>query len=272
MMTHMAVSGSSDPARRPSRVKLDPACAEAVEPAREAALASSGTHAVGEHLGVVPEADRVATHLFACTHPGYRGWRWNVTVVRASRAKVVTVDEVALLPGEDALLAPRWVPWAERIRPEDVTAGKLMPTAPEDPRLEPGYTGGERAAGTDPAEASQIRAVVAELGLGRERVLSPYGRSEAAVRWLSGDGGPDNPMSRQAPGPCVACGYFVRLQGSLGEIFGVCANEMSPSDGRVVAVDHGCGAHSDVVPDDGAGDLPAPVWDTITLAEGSLFD
>jgi len=27
--------------------------------------------------------------------------------------------------------------------------------------------------------------------------------------------------------------------------FGVCANEWSPSDGRVVTLDHGCGAHSE---------------------------
>jgi hypothetical protein len=29
-------------------------------------------------------------------------------------------------------------------------------------------------------------------------------------------------------------------------VFGVCANEWSPSDARVVSLDHGCGAHSEV--------------------------
>ena len=48
----------------------------------------------------------MVTHFFACPHPGYQGWRWSVTVARASRAKVVTVDEVVLLPGEGALLGP----------------------------------------------------------------------------------------------------------------------------------------------------------------------
>lgn len=267
----MAASGATAP-KRTARPKLDAVTAGAVDLAREAALASSSSRAVGEHLGVVPEGDRVVTHLFDCTHPGYRGWRWNVTLVRASRAKVPTVNEVALMPGEEALLAPAWVPWAERISAEDVTPGMLMPTAPEDPRLEPGYTGGERAADRDPAEASQVRAVVAELGLGRERVMSLYGREETAERWLAGDGGPHNPMTKQAPGPCVSCGYFVRLQGSLGSIFGACANEMSPSDGQVVAVDHGCGAHSDVVVEDHAADTTPPIWDTISVSEGSLFD
>ncbi len=267
----MAAPSTPAPRRAP-RVKLDPVTAEAVDLAREAALASSGTHAVGEHLGVIAEGDRVVTHLFDCTHPGYPGWRWNVTLVRAARAKVPTVDEVALLPGEDALLAPAWVPWADRISPDDVIPGMLMPTPLEDERLEPGYTGGDRAADPDPAEASQTRAVVAELGLGRERVLSPYGRGETAERWLAGDGGPHNQMTKQAPGPCVTCGYFIRLQGSLGTIFGVCANELAPSDGTVVAVDHGCGAHSDVVVEEHAADRSAPIWDTISVAEGSLFD
>jgi len=37
------------------------------------------------------------------------------------------------------------------------------------------------------------------------------------------------------------------MPGLLGQAFGVCANESSPSDGRVVTFDHGCGAHSEAV-------------------------
>jgi hypothetical protein len=185
----------------------------------------------------------------------------------------VTVDEVVLLPGEGALLSRQWVPWAERIRPGDVTPGLLMPTPQDDPRLEPGYTGGETAADPDPAEAALARVVVAELGLGRERVLSQAGRDEAVERWLGGDGGPDNQMSKLAPGVCETCGFFVRLQGSLGVLVGACANAYSPSDGRVVSVDHGCGAHSSVPQEDRAEELPAPAWETIEWdAPLSLFD
>ena len=50
------------------------------------------------------------------------------------------------------------MPWADRIGPGDLTPGVLAPAAPGDYRLEPGYTGGEFAADTDPAEASQTRA------------------------------------------------------------------------------------------------------------------
>jgi hypothetical protein len=228
---------------------------------------------VGEYLGAQADGDRVVSHFFACPHPAYTGWRWSVTVARASRAKVVTIDEVVLLPGDGALLSRAWVPWAERIQPGDVTPGLLMPTPEDDPRLEPGYTGGESAADADPAEASMARAVVAELGLGRERVLTRTGRDEAGERWLQGDSGPDNQMTKLAPGVCETCGFFVRLQGSMGLLFGACANAYSPSDARVVSVDHGCGAHSSVPQEDRAEELPAPVWETIEWDEPvSLFD
>lgn len=250
---------------------LDAACAAAVDVARVAAERRADVMTVGGHLGVVPDDKRVATHYFSCEHPGYRGWRWAVTVARASRGKVVTVNEVCLVPGEGSLVAPPWVPWAERIEAGDIAPGILMPTADNDPRLEPGFTGGDQARDADPAEWSQFRAVVAELGLGRERVLSPYGREEAVERWIEGQGGPHNAMTRQAPGFCQDCAYFIRLSGSLGRTFGVCANEYSVRDGAVVAIDHGCGAHSDVVEQQRGMELPRPVWDTIGVDE-LLFD
>jgi hypothetical protein len=41
----------------------------------------------------------------------------------------------------------------------------------------------------------------------------------------------------------------------------------------VVSIDHGCGAHSKVVAEDRAEELPAPVWETIEWdAPISLFD
>jgi hypothetical protein len=252
-------------------LELDEACAEAVELAHAAAVRRAGVLEVGEHRGVQADDVRVATHLFDCVHPGYPGWQWSVTVARASRARVVTISEVTLVPGEGALLAPAWVPWAGRIGPKDLTPGVLAPTTPDDVRLVPGYTGGEFAADADPAEASQLRAVVAELGLGRERVLSIDGRDEAAERWLAGPGGPDNPMTQQAPASCQTCGFFVGITGGLGRLFGVCTNELSPSDGAVVSFEHGCGGHSDVVEPSKGVDLSLPIWDTVSIDEG-LFD
>lgn len=259
---------------RSRALKPDAICLAAVGLAREAALETADAMGVGEHLGAIAESERVVTHLFESTHTGYLGWRWSVTVVRASRAKVPTVNEVVLLPGDDALLSAEWVPWAERIEAGDVTAGLLMATPEADPRLEPGFTGGERAADADAAEMALMRSVVAELGLGRERVLSIEGRDQAAERWLKGDPGPDNQISKLAPDVCETCGFFMRLQGSLGVLFGACANQYSASDASVVSVDHGCGAHSAVSSgEENAEELPAPVWETIEWDEPvSLFD
>ena len=252
-------------------VELDRACAEAVDLARAAAERRCGVFGVGDYLGVIPEGTRLATHYFRCPHPGYPGWQWSVTVARASRARVVTVNEVTLVPGEGALLPPAWVPWSQRVVPGDITPGALLPAAPDDPRLVPGYTGGENAADPDPAEWAQTRALVAELGLGRERLLSPEGRDEAVERWLDGDGGPRNSMTDQAPALCETCGFFVALTGTLGRVFGVCANEYSPADGSIVSRDHGCGGHSDVRVRSRGIELSPPVWDTISV-DATLFD
>ena len=94
----------------------------------------------------------------------------------------------------------------------------------------------------------------------------------AVERWIEGDGGPNNQMTKQAPGLCADCGYLIRLSGRLGRCFGVCANEFSPRDGSVVSIDHGCGAHSDVSDATHGVELPRPVWDTVTLDEMVLFD
>ena len=92
----------------------DQAAAEAVDLARAAAVAVAGASRVGEHLGVQAEGERVVTHQFDCLDQAYAGWQWAVTVARAPRSKMVTVDETVLLPGPAALLAPPWVPWQDR--------------------------------------------------------------------------------------------------------------------------------------------------------------
>ena len=220
----------------------DAVCAEAVDLARAAAVELGGPD-VGDHLGVVAEDERVVTHQFSCTNAGYRGWVWSVTLARAPRTKVVTVDEVVLLPSDDAILSPQWLPWDQRLRPGDLGVGDLMPTRPDDPRLAPAYAVGDDELDTD--ATSQLLEVALELGIGRVRVLSLYGRIEAADRWYSGDAGPDSPMAKAAPAHCGTCGFYLQLAGSLRQEFGVCANAVTPDDGRVVSADHGCGAHSE---------------------------
>ncbi len=145
----------------------------------------------------VAEGDRLVTHYFECRLAGYRGWRWAVTVTRVPRSRHVTVCETVLLPGPDALLAPGWLPWQERLQPGDLGPGDLLPTPPDDDRLAPGYLLSD-----DPA----VEETAWELGLGRARVLSREGRSEAAQRWYDGDHGPAaaDLDRRPAPPPAAA--------------------------------------------------------------------
>lgn len=228
-------SAVADPAARP-RTLPDARLAAAVETARAAAR-DIGGDTVGEHLAVHAEGQRVVTHAFAATLPGYGGWYWAVTLARAPRSSSPTVDEVALLPGGAAILAPVWVPWSERVRPGDLGPGDLLPRDAEDPRLVPAY-----AVSDDPDAAP----VALEIGLGRERVMSREARLDAAQRWFDGDNGPDAPMARAAPARCGTCGFLLALAGSLQAGFGVCANEVTATDGQVVSVEFGCGAHSEV--------------------------
>ena len=256
--------------RKASRA-ADAATAAAVDEARAALVEEVGAEDVGEHLGHVVEEPRVVTHLFACTRKGYVGWQWAVTLCRASRQKKITVDEVVLLPGPEAIVAPPWVPYRERIKPGDLSPGDLLPVADDDPRLVPSYSFGDDP--LDSEDKAQIRTVARELGLGRVRTLSPEGRDAAAQRWYDGEGGPESPLAKSAPEPCSTCGFLVRLNGPLGLLFGVCGNGDANDDGRVVSFDHGCGAHSEVrlTKRHSTPAPPPPVLDTVSLDELDLF-
>lgn len=143
-----------------------------------------------------------------------------------------------MLPGEEAVTSVEWVPWAERVQAGDLGPGDLYPTPADDPRLTAGFT--------DVAADDDTLTLVSELGLGRERVMTIEGREVAAERWWEGDFGPSSEIAQAANHQCASCGYFVRLTGPLGLLFGACANAIAPGDGHVVAADYGCGAHSSV--------------------------
>ena len=243
-------------------VTVDPLLGAAVDLARRVAREAAGAK-VGDHLGVEQDDELVVTHSFASKDPAYVGWRWAVTVARAEGSDEVTVDEVVLLPGQGALLAPEWVPWSERVQPGDLAPGDLLPTQPDDLRLVPAYT---------VPEAELAAETFWELGLGRPRTLSVNGRLDAADRWYDGEHGPFTPMARQAPARCLDCGFRIPLAGPLSAAFGVCANAFSPDDGQVVALDHGCGAHSEVLVEAPAVAGPGmvvedEVLDLVVLAE-----
>ena len=256
-----------DPSDNPVAIDIDSVAAAAVDLARAAAVAL-GVGEVGAYVGAHAEEPLVVTHTFAATVPGYTGWNWAVTVARTADSDNVTVDEVVLLPGADALLAPVWVPWSERMRPGDLSPGDLVPPRPDDPRLVPAYAefdpsgtdaGADVGADYDSWDEWQVDQVADSIAFGRVHVLSFEGRLDAGQRWLDGAGGPNTEMARLAPAHCGTCGFYVRLSGSLRAAFGVCGNELALADGRVVSVEHGCGAHSESMAELSDIELPGPV-------------
>lgn len=222
---------------------LTPILMGAVDQARAAIVEFSGDGVVGDYLGATFDDPASVTHRFLASLPGYHGWQWAVVLATYPGADHTTVSEVVLVPGPDALLAPQWVPWNERVQPGDLSPGDLLAPPPNDPRLVPGYL-----ASGDP----ELDEIAGEIGFGRKQVLSEWGRTDAAQRWHEGDFGPNSAMARATRRTCRGCGFYVPLSGSLGLVFGVCANELS-ADGRVVSAEYGCGAHSDTPPPEPIG-------------------
>lgn len=197
--------------------------------------------AVGAHLGArlidreSADGATVALHRFAAEVPGYPGWEWQAVVACAAGSTEVTVNEVCLMPGEDAeaLRAPQWVPFSQRIRPGDLQPGMTLPPDPGDPRLTRAADESATAA-TDGARGGRARR--------RQFFLSSAGRDEAAARWRA-QFGPDSESARAAARHCESCAFFIPL-GEQMQSFGVCANEFA-ADGRSVHAGFGCGAHSE---------------------------
>ena len=211
-----------------------------LELARSAAIADAGNaDLVGADVSVEIDDDgRVETYLFEAHLAGYRGWRWCVTIAVVDKKSEPTICDVVVLPGPDALLAPEWVAYRDRIQPGDVGVGDIVPSSLDDTRLVPSV---HSLIADEDLDAMQVF----ELGLGRARVMSIEGRDQASKRWYESDRGPQSPIAQSAPKPCSSCAFFLPIAGSLRASFGVCANAISPEDARVVSVDHGCGAHSE---------------------------
>lgn len=242
----------------------DATLAAAVEDARAVLHELTGPSDFGEHVSVHAEDALVVTHTFACTRPGYLGWHWSVTLTRDADSDKATVNEAVLLPGADAIVAPSWVPYKERLQPGDLSPGDLLPVEDEDARLVPTFSFGDDPLDSD--AKAQVRTIAKDLGLGRVRTLSVEGRDMAAERWYDGDGGPEALIAKSAPDSCYSCGFLVRLAGPLSDTFGVCANGNANDDGKVVTFNHGCGAHSEVKLARKQQPIPVPdhVFDTLT--------
>jgi hypothetical protein len=137
--------------------KPDAVLAAAVDTARTAIEGIAKASEIGDHLAARTEGDRVVTHLFESRLPGYIGWQWYAVLTRNSRSKVITVNELGLLPSEGSILAPEWVPWAERVRPEDAQEQEAQDAEAHDQESQ-GEEPDEDAAGAAPEGESDADA------------------------------------------------------------------------------------------------------------------
>jgi len=106
---------------------------ELQEFARRAAVESAPVNGVGAFVELIEEGESVFTYLFETKQKGYVGWRWSVTVFDSVDGP--TVSEVLLMPGEQSLVAPQWVPWSERLADWKALQAELERQAAEEAAL-----------------------------------------------------------------------------------------------------------------------------------------
>lgn len=84
---------------------------------------------IGPAADYALEDDGVVSLRFHTRLSGYPGWFWTVSVAVVDDSEP-TVLEVELLPGDGALLAPDWVPWATRLA--EYQAAQVAAAASDD--------------------------------------------------------------------------------------------------------------------------------------------
>lgn len=273
------------------------------ELARSVAVETSErTDAVGDFVTSIELEDGVTDFRFKCNLVGYEGWQWSVTLYHDTELQRWTVNESTLIPTDDSLLPPPWIPWKDRLKPSDLSVMDSIGTDENDARLEDGFRPvhhiseenseenskeetsenseenteknskeeTKESAETQESQETQeseesnsendfdedLEEAVSSLRLSRRRVMTAEALSQTAKRWYSGQHGPKSLSTKIADGKaCSSCGFLIPLAGSLGSMFGVCANMWSPDDGRVVSLDHACGEHSDIDPPE-----PSQLW------------
>jgi hypothetical protein len=99
----------------PTEPVADEVLLNAVDVARAALAEITAPASVGRPAGHIVEGEKVLSLLFENRLPGYPGWFWTVSLSREPDSGEVNVLEAELMPGEGALLAPDWVPWADRL-------------------------------------------------------------------------------------------------------------------------------------------------------------
>jgi len=106
-----------------------------LELAKAAAADFAKPNALGDFVESVEEEPGVTTFMWQSTHAGYLGWRVAAILAHFGGDEPATVSEVLLVPGGDALVAPDWVPWSERLADYQALQAELEKQAALDAEL-----------------------------------------------------------------------------------------------------------------------------------------
>ena len=126
---------------------------------------------VGEVVDAIELGDHVTDFRLAADVRGYEGWQWSVTLYHDTEVGTWTVNESSLVPTDDALMPPAWVPWKDRLEPTDLAPTDSIGTDPDDPRLEGGFRKTEPVQAAAAASASargDVSTNVDEVATGAE--------------------------------------------------------------------------------------------------------
>lgn len=135
---------------------------------------------VGDVVNAIELGDNVTDFRLAADVRGYEGWQWSVTLYHDAEVGTWTVNESSLVPTDDALVPPAWVPWKDRLEPTDLAPTDSIGTDPDDPRLEGGFrktepvagaTAGEDGTSAETAEQAEKSAETAEQAEPAEPVV-----------------------------------------------------------------------------------------------------
>ena len=107
---------------------------------------------VGDVVNAIELGDNVTDFRLAADVRGYEGWQWSVTLYHDAEVGTWTVNESSLVPTDNALVPPAWVPWKDRLEPTDLAPTDSIGTDPDDPRLEGGFRKTEPVAGATAGE------------------------------------------------------------------------------------------------------------------------
>lgn len=107
---------------------------------------------VGDVVNAIELGDNVTDFRLVADVRGYEGWQWSVTLYHDAEVGTWTVNESSLVPTDDALVPPAWVPWKDRLEPTDLAPTDSIGTDPDDPRLEGGFRKTEPVAGATVGE------------------------------------------------------------------------------------------------------------------------